>query len=119
MRRFTTLAALALTAYAPFVLADDVPAGAYTVDKPHTSLTFRVSHLGFSFFTARFTAVDAKLEFDPARLAASSVNVSIDPRSVASDNAPDGFLAEIAGERLLDAAKYPQLTFVSKSIEVT
>ena len=71
MRRLTTFAALALTAYSPFAAALDpatappVPAGAYTVDKLHTSLIFRVSHLGFSSYTGRFTSFDAKLDFDP------------------------------------------------------
>jgi polyisoprenoid-binding protein YceI len=122
MRRFATLAALALTAYAPFAVADQnapVPAGAYKVDKLHTSLTFRVSHLGFSSWTARFTDVDANLKFDPTRIGASSVNVSVDPRSIEADNVPDSFLKTLAGEGWLDAAKYPQLTFVSKSVEVT
>jgi polyisoprenoid-binding protein YceI len=122
MRRFTTFAALALTAYAPFAAADSnapVPAGAYKVDKLHTSLTFRVSHLGFSSWTARFTEVDANLKFDPARLGASSVDVSVDPRSIEADNVPDSFLTTLAGEGWLDAAKYPKLTFISKSVEVT
>jgi polyisoprenoid-binding protein YceI len=108
--------------FQPFALADQnapVPAGAYKVDKLHTSLTFRVSHLGFSSWTARFTQVDANLKFDPARIGASSVDVSVDPRSIEADNVPDSFLTTLAGEGWLDAAKYPQLTFVSKSVEVT
>lgn len=128
MRRLTTFAALAITAHAPFAAAEQavpvpatapVPAGAYKVDKLHTSLTFRVSHLGFSLWTARFTEVSADLEFDPARLGASSVSVTVDPRSIEADNVPDSFLATLAGEGWLDADKYPQLTFVSKTVEVT
>ena len=54
MRRIATLAALALTAYAPLAAAVEknapapVPKGAYEIDKSHTSLVFRVSHIGFS-----------------------------------------------------------------------
>ena len=61
MRRSATFAALALAATSPFALALDsggsppVPAGAYTLDKSHTSLIFRVSHIGFSTYTGRFT----------------------------------------------------------------
>ena len=127
MRRFNTFAAIALAAAAPLALADNapapstapVPAGAYRVDKPHTSLTFRVNHMGFSQFTGRFTDVEANLKFDPAHIAASSVSVTVNPKSVSTDNAPGGFLDTIAGEQLLDAAKYPQMTFVSKSVEST
>ena len=37
------------------------PAGTYVIDKPHTSVTFRVSHMGFSRYTARFASVDGRL----------------------------------------------------------
>lgn len=96
-----------------------VPAGAYTVDKVHTSLVFRVSHLGFSSYTARFTRVDANLRFDPGNIAASRVEVTIDPRSIQADNAPAGFLQALAGKDWLDADRFPQMTFKSTSVEVT
>lgn len=125
MRRNLTFIALALVAFSPFAAALDetapapVPAGAYTVDKLHTSLLFRVSHIGFSRFTARFTKVDATLDFDPSDLAASRVDVTIDPRSIAADNVPASFLDMLSGKDWLDADKYPQMTFRSKSIEAT
>ena len=96
-----------------------VPAGAYTVDKAHTSLLFRVNHMGFSHYTGRFTQVDAKLQFDPAHIAASQVSVDIDPRSISADNTPSGFMQTLAGEGWLDADHFPQMTFRSKSVDVT
>ena len=125
MRRLATLAALALAAYSPFAAALDpntpppVPAGAYTLDKLHTSLLFRVSHLGFSSYTGRFTSLDAKLDFDPARLAASRVSVTIDPRSISADNVPADFLAMLSGKDWLNADDFPEMAFRSKTIEVT
>jgi polyisoprenoid-binding protein YceI len=125
MRRSATFAALALAATGPFAVALDrgsappVPAGAYTLDKAHTSLVFRVSHMTFSNFTGRFTNVAAKLDFDPVHLANSRVSVTIDPRSISSDNAPAGFLEMLSGKDWLDAPDFPQMTFRSKSIEVT
>jgi polyisoprenoid-binding protein YceI len=94
-----------------------VPAGAYTVDKAHTSLIFRVSHLGFSTYTGRFTRLEADLQFNPSNIAASRVNVTIDPRSIEADNAPSGFLQTLAGKDWLDAERFPQLTFRSISVE--
>lgn len=120
-----TLLAAALVLAAPFARAVDgsapapVPAGAYTVDKAHTSLLFRVSHMGFSTYTGRFARIDAALQFDPAHLTASRVTVNIDPRSIAADNAPSGFLQMLAGEGWLDAEHYPELTFRSTSVEAT
>lgn len=124
MRLSATYVALALAAYAPLATALDqnavaVPKGSYEIDKAHTSLVFRVSHLGFSTYTGRFTRLDAKLEFDPARLAASNVNVTIDPGSIQADNAPSGFLDSLAGSDWLDAARFPAMSFRSTNVEVT
>jgi len=101
----------------PAASAAPVPAGAYTVDKAHASLLFRVNHLSFSHWTARFTKFDAQLQFDPADPAKSSVKVSVDPKSIASDNAPEGFMATLAGPEWLDAGKYPEMTYRSTKVE--
>lgn len=127
MRTAALLATFALASAASAALAEEVPAastepvpaGAYTVDKAHTSLIFRVSHLGFSTYTGRFTRLDANLQFDPAKLAASRVNVTIDPRSIEADNAPSGFLQSLAGKDWLDADRFPEMSFRTKSVEVT
>jgi polyisoprenoid-binding protein YceI len=122
MRTVTLLAIFALVAYAATAGSVDrdapVPAGAYVIDKAHTSLIFRVSHLGFSTYTGRFTRVDAELQFNPADVAASRVTVHIDPRSIEADNAPSGFLQALAGSEWLDAGRFPDLTFRSHSVEV-
>src|SRR5262245_6755734 len=55
-------------AYAP-----DVPAGEYKLDRAHTSLLFRVSHMGFSHFTARFRHVEGQLHFDPRNATATQL----------------------------------------------
>lgn len=123
MRTFTTITLLLLASAAqaqvPPPSDDPVPKGAYTLDKPHSSLTFRVNHLGFSKFTGRFTTYDAKLQFDPADPATARVDVTIDPTSITTDNAPDGFLQELAtGDGWLNADEFPEMKFVSKSVDV-
>jgi len=127
MRTAALLATSALLLATGAVRADEVPtasnapvpAGAYTVDKAHTSLLFRVSHLGFSNYTGRFTRLDANLQFDPANVATSRVDVSIDPRSIEADNAPAGFLQTLAGKDWLDAERFPEMTFRTRSVQVT
>lgn len=102
--------------------AVDVPAGDYQLEKSHATLIFRVDHLGFSKYTARFKRFDAQLKFDPANLAASSVTATVDPRSLETDfpdPAKHDFNAALQGEQWLDAAKYPQITFRSTAVEVT
>jgi polyisoprenoid-binding protein YceI len=93
-----------------------VPAGDYTLDKAHSSLVFRVSHLGFSSFTGRFARFDAKLFFDPTRPTAARLDVTVDPRSIESDNPPSGFLAMLQGSDWLDAERYPEMKFRSTRV---
>jgi polyisoprenoid-binding protein YceI len=52
------------------------------MDRSHTSVVFRVSHLGFSRYTARFSRVDGTLQFDPAHPAAMRVEATIEPTSL-------------------------------------
>lgn len=99
-----------------------VPAGSYTLDKSHASLIFRVNHLGFSNFTARFKRFDAQLQFDPAHLAASTLSATIDVNSLETDY-PDpatlDFNAQVQGKEFLDVAQFPQITFLSTKVEAT
>lgn len=100
----------------------DVPAGAYTLDQSHTSVIFRVDHLGFSKYTARFKQATAQLQFDPANLAASQVTVNVDANSLETDfpdPATHDFNAQLRGEQWLNTAQYPQITFRSTKVEVT
>ena len=97
----------------------EAPSGAYVIDKAHATLLFRVNHLGFSHFTARFTAFDAALQLDTANPAASTLTATVDPRSLTVDNPPRGFQEELRGPQWLDAAKFREITFKSTSVELT
>lgn len=94
-------------------------AGAYSEDKAHSSLILRVSHLGFSHFTARFARFEIRLQLDPAHLSTSQVTAHIDPNSLASDNAPSGFLEMLEGPQWLDTAHFPELSYRSTRVEPT
>ncbi len=121
---FKALTAACLIASATMTYAADntVPAGTYTLDKSHATLIFKVNHLGFSNYTARFKKFDATLQFDPNNLAASSVSASVDVSSLETDYPePDkhDFNKQLRGPEWLDAAKFPQMTYRSKKITVT
>lgn len=109
-------------ASAPATVAENTAqAGRYELDKTHTSVTFRVDHLGMSRYTARFTRIDGELNFDPARPAAMTLQAQIDPRSITTDfplDKPD-FDAELAGPAWLDAGRFPQIVFKSTLIAPT
>jgi polyisoprenoid-binding protein YceI len=128
MKRFlsvymATVLAFAAPAYAADIApaATDVPAATYASDPAHTSLTFRINHMGMSRYTARFTKVDAKVTLDPKKPTATKVTAIIDPKSIKTDfplPKPD-FDAQLAGPDWLDAAKYPEMKFVSTGVVLT
>jgi polyisoprenoid-binding protein YceI len=122
---FTALAAMALLA-AP-ALAQTAPAGAYAVDKTHATVQWQGLHNGLSWYTARFTAFDIQLNFDPADVTKSKVTATIDPKSIETDftktraagNTTD-FNAELAtGERWFNGNKFPAITFTSTAVTKT
>lgn len=99
----------------------EAPAGVYGMDPHHTSVVFRVPHMGISHYTARFTKADGQLTFDPANPVAQSVTATIDAASVATDYRDADnldFDAQIE-KQFLDVANYPQITFRSTKVEPT
>jgi len=96
-----------------------LPAGEYTLDKPHASLTFTVSHMGFSHYTARFTSFDAHMTLDPAHPEKVKLTATIDPLSLALNAPPAGFHDELTGKDWLDAKLTPQWTFKSTKVVKT
>ena len=99
----------------------DAAAGEYAMDLAHTSLNFRLSHMGLSNYTARFTKLDGKLGFDPANPADQTVSATIDAGSLQT-NYPDAKTLDfdaLLEKEFLDAAKFPTITFKSTKVEPT
>jgi polyisoprenoid-binding protein YceI len=95
------------------------PAGQYQLDKSHASLQLRVSHLGFSTYTTRFSRFDAELTFDPNNIPASKVVATIDAASLELDAAPQMCLDIVKGPQFLDVAKFSKIVFRSEKIRMT
>ncbi len=104
-------------------VAADVPAGRYKTDPTHTSVTWKVPHLGLSNYTARFTKVDATLTFDPVKPELSKLTASIDPMSIRTDfpfvekENFDKTLAESA--KWFNGAVAKTITFTSTAVKMT
>lgn len=101
----------------------DIPAGSYTGDPAHSSVTFKIGHFGLSYYTARFATIASKVMLDAARPAASVVEVEIDARSVRTDfpfAAKTDFDKEIGTDpRFLDGNVHPTIKFTSTKVQVT
>lgn len=90
--------------------------GAYELDTRHTSVIWKVGHLGFSNFVGRFDQAQGTLNYDPVDPTKSTVKVTIDPASMYT-NVPD-FAKELTGPEWVDAAKGP-ITFTSTKVTKT
>ena len=95
------------------------PAGTYKLDAAHTNVGFRISHLGFSHYTASFDKVAGTLQFDPANPSAMTVEATIDPKSLDLNAPPAGFHDAVTGKEFLDSALFPAITFKSTKVAVT
>lgn len=114
------MACLAADATAPAMPAMTAPpAGTYHLDKSHASLLLRVSHMGFSTYTTRFSRFDATLTFDPNHIPASKLDATIEAASLEMDEAPKMCTDIVRGPKLLDAAKFPSIVFHSEKVRMT
>jgi polyisoprenoid-binding protein YceI len=94
-----------------------MPSGVYRLDPRHTSVIFRLSHLGFSYFTGRFDACEGVYDYHAETPASSGLDVTIRTSSVDTNDAE---LDEtLVSENWFDALKYPKAVFHATSIEIT
>ncbi|MEO1719701.1 MAG: YceI family protein, partial [Pseudomonadota bacterium] len=116
-------AALALTAATTPAAAVDNAAGTYKMDRSHSSLVWRVSHIGLSFYTARFNTFDATLEIDPENPTGAKLAVTVDPTSLKTGYpfaAKKDFDKKlITDARFFNANEHPEIKFVSTGLEMT
>lgn len=115
------LAAPAAAQEAP-IWEQPAPAGRYGIDLAHTSILFRVSHLGFSMFTGRFLSAEATLDFDPAAPEKMRVSARVPIASVETHYPGEDidFDAMVAGPEFLNATpEAPDITFESTAVTLT
>ncbi len=107
-------AILAAALFATPALAEPV---AYDFDKSHSNLGFSYNHLGYSTTEGRFGDWQAELLIDQEDPSKSRIDFTIEIDSL------DTFFADrnkhLLSPDFFDAAKFPQATFVSTSVEKT
>jgi polyisoprenoid-binding protein YceI len=92
------------------------PAGVYEVEPTHASVTWRLSHVGLSTYTARFDKISGTIDFNPTNPTASSADIVIDPNSV--NTGLERFDKEIAKE-VFKAEANPEIRFRSTKLTST
>ncbi|HUI54711.1 MAG TPA: YceI family protein [Bryobacteraceae bacterium] len=87
----------------------------YDFDPAHSAAHFSVRHMMISNVKGEFTKVSGTVTFSPNNLAASRIEATIDTTSIRTrDDQRD---AHLKSADFLDVAKYPEIRFVSKSID--
>jgi len=122
LRFLLLLVALGLVAFSlagcvtPTTDPSRLPAGAWSLDPGHASVTWRVRHLGLSWYTGRFDGIEASLDFDPEAPDSARLTAILDAASLSTgDAAFDTTLAQ----DWFHADRHPQIVFVSDRIEQT
>ena len=105
-----------LAAFSAFLLAQSALAEVYVIDKVHSTMGFQVRHL-FSKVPGKFDDFSGQVQFDEADPEKSSVQVKINAASI--DTANEQRDKDLRSPNFFDAAKYPEITFKSKSVKKT
>jgi polyisoprenoid-binding protein YceI len=108
--------ALLLTLFVTTSIASAQEATLWAVDKAHSTINFQIRHF-FTPVSGTFTDFDGVLRFDPANLAGSSLDFSINVPSVDTKNERRD--AHLRTADFFEVEKYPSIRFVSSSIENT
>lgn len=111
----------ALTLSLAALLALAAPAQAapenLAIDKGHTFVTFKVSHIGFAWIPGRFTDFDGELVYDPEKPQDSKVTFTVKVPSLDTAHAERD--KHLKSGDYLDAAEHPTAKFVSTAYEPT
>ena len=111
---------IASLAVAALTLAADDTAAApanFTIDPGHSSLLFSVDHAGWARVYGFFRQVKGKLSFDPANLAVTKVDVTIDAASLTTNNAKRD--EHLRSPDFFNVGEFPEVRFVSTAVQVT
>lgn len=84
------------------------------IDPVHSTVIFKIKHMGVSYVFGRFDDVSGKIAFDEAKPEASSVEVTVKTDSI-DTNAPKRD-AHLKSDSFFNVKEFPTATFKSKSV---
>jgi len=88
----------------------------WTIDPGHSAATFQVRHMIVANVKGEFGGPVGTASFDPKDLSTLRVDATIDARTINTRN-PDRD-KDLKSDLFFDVAKYPRITFKSKSVTV-
>src|SRR5215467_8491668 len=123
MRPVPVIAAAVLATFTSIAFASvstdprQAPTGVYQLDSRHAQIQFAITHFGISDFFGRFEKATGTLNFNASDPARSSVAISIDTRSLSTQNS--ALNTELQEPAIFDTAKSPEATFKSTAVTRT
>lgn len=87
----------------------------WKIDPNHTAAQFSVRHMGISTVRGAFTKVSGTADYDPSNLSKTAIDATIETASV--DTRVEMRDNDLRSPNWFDAAKYPTITFKSKSVQ--
>ena len=87
----------------------------WQIDSAHSASQFAIRHMGISTVRGAFTKTSGTVQYDPADVSKTTIDVTIDTTSLNTrvemrDN-------DLRSDKFFDVAKYPTITFKSKRAE--
>ena len=107
-------ALLIFTAVAPV----NVPAAfadVYKVDPTHTSIIFRVKHLGVAYVFGRFNGATGTFSYDQSVPSDTSIDIQVDTNNI--DTNDDKRDKHLKSPDFFNAVQFPLITFKSSSVK--
>jgi polyisoprenoid-binding protein YceI len=92
-------------------------ANSFKIDSVHSSVVYRIRHLGVSNFYGRFGNKSGTFTLDPASPETASINVTIEAESVDSGNPNRD--KHLKSPDFFNAVQFPTITFKSTSVKKT
>ena len=87
----------------------------YKIDPTHSSVAFKVRHMGISYVPGRFMSLDGTFSYDPTNVKNSKASATI---AVGSINTADAKRDDhLKGPDFLDATKFRDIAFKTTSVE--
>jgi polyisoprenoid-binding protein YceI len=86
----------------------------WKIDPAHSSADFSIRHMGISNVNGHFGGITGTVTLDEKDLTKSSVSATVDTTTVDTGVAPRD--SDLKSDHFFDVAKYPTMTFVSKSL---
>ena len=88
----------------------------YILDKGHSTLQFKISHLGISYTYGRFNDFNGSFKFDKDDPAGCAIEIDVSTESIDSND--EGRDKHLRGEEFFHCEKFPSMSFKSTKVAI-